>query len=310
MKLGVALPTSGPFAGPAGIARVAQEVERLGYDSVWTYERLLRPLVPVSMGGGPPQPVPEVYRLTYEPLETLSYVAALTTRVKLGTSIIDALLHPAAVLAKRLATVDQLSGGRLVAGLGQGWMPQEFAAAAVPMSRIGRGMDEVVAAMRACWGPDPVSYQGRFTQIAESEVNPKPAQAHVPILLGAMSPGGVRRAARIADGLNPVAVSREILLALADGYRAAVEAAGRDPASVTVVARANVPLTAGDLGEDRPYLGGSPRQIAADLAGLDGTAVDHVLFSTSGAGRREGSGTEGLEEELALFAELIRLVRG
>ncbi|MFC4116753.1 TIGR03619 family F420-dependent LLM class oxidoreductase [Nonomuraea zeae] len=307
MKLGVALPTSGPLAGPANIARVAQEAERLGYDSVWTYERLLRPTAPVSMGGGEPQPVPEVYRLTYEPLETLSYVAALTSRVKLGTSIIDALLHPAVVLAKRFATLDQLSGGRVVAGVGQGWMPQEFEAAGVPMSRIGPGMDEVVAAMRACWGPDPVAYDGEFTQIAESEINPKPVQPSVPILLGAMTPGGVRRAARIADGLNPVAVTREMLLDLTKAFRSAVEELGRDPESVTVVARANVPLTTGPLGDGRPYLGGSPREIAGDLAALEGTGVDQVLFSTNA---QDAQGRDlGIDDGLALYAELIDLAR-
>jgi probable F420-dependent oxidoreductase len=303
MELGIALPTSGPLAGPATIARVAQEAERLGYDSVWTYERLLRPTAPVVIGGEL-QPVPDIYRTTYEPLETLSYVAALTQRVKLGTSVVDALLHPAAVLAKRFATLDQLSAGRVVAGVGQGWMPQEFAAAGVPISRIGAGLDEVVAAMRACWGPDPVSYDGTFTRIAESEINPKPVQAHVPVLVGAMTPGGVRRAARIADGLNPIAVSRDILLALTAAFRSAVEEAGRDPASVTVVARANVPISAKPLGDDRPFLGGSPDQIAGDLAGLEGAGVDHVLFATWG--RENGL---GIDEVLALYGELIDLVR-
>jgi alkanesulfonate monooxygenase SsuD/methylene tetrahydromethanopterin reductase-like flavin-dependent oxidoreductase (luciferase family) len=95
----------------------------------------------------------------------LSYVAALTERVRLATSVIDA-LHPLVVLARHFATLDQFSGGRVVAGLGQGWMPQEFETATVPMDRIGAGMDEVVAAMRACWCPDPVEYEGRFYRIA------------------------------------------------------------------------------------------------------------------------------------------------
>ncbi|MET7422524.1 TIGR03619 family F420-dependent LLM class oxidoreductase [Dactylosporangium sp. NPDC005555] len=309
MKLGIALPTSGPLAAPANIARVAQEAERLGYDSVWTYERLMRPLAPVAIRGGEPQPVPEAYRLAYEPLETLSYVAALTDHISLGTSIVDALLHPAIVLAKRFATLDQLSGGRLVAGLGQGWMPQEFAAAGVPMGRIGRGMDEVVEAMRACWGPDPVSYEGQFTHIAGSEINPKPVQPHVPILLGAVSPGGVRRAARIADGLIPLVVTRDQLLDATAAFRAAVVEFGRDPASVAVVARASVPLTAADLGADRPYLGGSPRQIAEDLSRLDGSGVGHVQFSTTGRAWRADASAATIDDELALYAELIELAR-
>jgi len=98
--------------------------------------------------------------VTFEPLETLSYVAALTERIKLGTSVIDALFHPPVMLARRFATLDQFSNGRVIAGLGQGWMPQEFETANVPMKRRGAGLDEVIDAMRACWGPDPVELPG------------------------------------------------------------------------------------------------------------------------------------------------------
>jgi probable F420-dependent oxidoreductase len=280
MELGVALPTSGPLASPAGIVRIAQEAERLGYAAVWTYERLLRPMAELpSRDGGPPERVPRVYRLVYEPLETLSYVAAVTERVKLGTSVIDALLHPPVVLARRFATLDQLSGGRVVAGVGQGWMPQEFETANVPMSRRGAGMDEAVAAMRACWGPDPVEYEGRFYRIAASEVNPKPAQERLPVLLGATTPAGARRAGRIADGLNPIAFSAEVVPALATTFRQAAEEAGRDPAGLSVVVRANVPLSLEPLGGDRPFLGGSPRQVAEDVARLAPAGVDQVLLA-------------------------------
>lgn len=296
MELGIALPTSGALASPANIARIAVEAERLGYAALWTYERLLRPLADVPQFGGPPEPVPEIYRLTYEPLETLSYVAALTQRIKLGTSIIDALLHPPVVLARRFATLDQFSGGRVIAGLGQGWMPQEFETANVPMRRMGAGMDEVIAAMRACWGPDPVEYAGRFYRIAPSEVNPKPLQEHIPVLLGAMTPAGAQRAARIADGLNPIALSADLVQGLVASFREAGRAAGRDPASMTVVARANVPITREPLDQDRPFLGGSPRQIAEDLARLEGSGVDHVLFSNVAA--------SDMDEEVRLLEEL------
>jgi probable F420-dependent oxidoreductase len=283
MELGVSLPTSGPLATPAGILRVAQEAERIGYATVWTYERLLRPLAPVSMQGGPPQPVPEGYRLVYDPLETLAYVAALTQRIRLGTSVVDALFHPPVVLARRYATLDQLSGGRVIAGLGQGWMPQEFAAAGVPMRRKGAGMDEAIAAMRACWGPDPVTYEGRFYRIEPAEINPKPVQPSIPVLLGSTTPAGIRRAARIADGLNPIAFSDDVVRTATTTFRAAAAAAGRDPDTLTVAVRANVPITSKPLETDRPYLGGSPDQIAEDLKRLDGTGVDHVLFAAINA---------------------------
>src|SRR2546423_5564945 len=98
MDLGVSLPTSGPLATPKNIARVAQESERLGYASLWTYERLLRPIAPVPQFGGPPQPVPEFYRLGYEPLETLAYRAAPTARIQPSTRDLDPLFPPPAML--------------------------------------------------------------------------------------------------------------------------------------------------------------------------------------------------------------------
>src|SRR6478736_3644593 len=176
MELGVALPTSWPQASTANIVRIAQVAEELNYSALWTYERLLRPVGDLPQPGGPPRPLPEAYRSVYEPLETLSYVAALTSRIKLGTSVVDALFHSPVVLSRRFATLDQLSGGRVIAGLGQGWMPQEFETSGVPIRRKGAGFDEFVAAMRACWGTDPVHYDGRFYRIAPSEVNPKPVQ--------------------------------------------------------------------------------------------------------------------------------------
>lgn len=280
MQLGVQLPTGGALAGPANIARVAREAERLGYHSVWTYERLLRPMAEISMFGAPPARIPETYRLTYEPLETLSYVAGMTDTIKLGTSVIDALLHPPIVLARRFATLDQFSGGRAIAGLGQGWMPQEFEAANVPMKRMGAGMDEVVAALRACWGPDPSQFQGRFYRIEASEVNPKPVQPTIPILFGSTSPAGIARAARIADGFNPIAFSAEQLTGTVATFRRLATEAGRDAAALSVVARANVPLTDDPLDQGRPFLGGAPEQIAEDIARLEGSGVDTVLIAS------------------------------
>jgi probable F420-dependent oxidoreductase len=250
------------------------------------------------MAGGPPQPVPLAYRTVYEPLETLSFVAAHTERVKLGTSVVDALFHPPAILARRFATLDQFSGGRVIAGLGQGWMPQEFETTGVPIKRIGSGMDDHVAAMRACWGPDPVEYEGRFYRIAPSEVNPKPVHGSIPILLGSVTPAGARRAARIADGLNPIVFSYESLTDLIATYREAATAAGRDLDSLTIAVRANVPLTREPMTADRPFLGGSATQIAEDIGRLEGSGVDHVLFSNAAPGGK-------VDDEIRLMEELI-----
>jgi alkanesulfonate monooxygenase SsuD/methylene tetrahydromethanopterin reductase-like flavin-dependent oxidoreductase (luciferase family) len=121
MELGIALPTSGPLTSREAIVRVAQEAERLGYAAVWTYERLLYPLDEIVLPGTTKaEPLDEYYCKTFEPIETLAYVAAKTERVKLGTSIVDAPFHSPLVLARRFATLDQFSDGRVIAGLGQG----------------------------------------------------------------------------------------------------------------------------------------------------------------------------------------------
>jgi probable F420-dependent oxidoreductase len=280
IELGVALPVTGlePVA-PESLVRIAVAAEEIGYAAIWAGERLMRPLAPVSFYGAPPEPLADIFRTCYEPLELLSHVAALTSRIKLGTSVLNALLQPPVILARRIATLDRLSGGRVIAGLGQGWMREEYEAVGVPFGRIGSGMDEMIGALRACWGPDPVEYSGRFYRIPPSEMHPKPVQQHVPVLLGAVTPAGVERAARIADGLNALLHSEESLLSTATAYRKAVAHTGRDPAGVTVVVRAGVPITAEPIGTDRPFLGGAPEQIADDLARLEGQGIDHVLFA-------------------------------
>jgi probable F420-dependent oxidoreductase len=280
MDLGVTLPTSGPHASPTAIVRLAQAAEQLGYAAVWTYERLLYPLADVPQPGGPPRPLPEHYTLTYDPLETLAWVAAQTSTVRLGTSVLGAPFHVPVVLARRLATLDQLSGGRVVAGLGQGWVPQDFAAARVPMKGRGAALEEVIGALRAAWGPNPVAFDGRFARIPPSRIDPKPVQAGgIPIVVGAFSPQAIERAARIADGFNPIAFSFEALRGMVSRFRAAAEAAGRDPASLSVMVRANVPIDDAGLVGDRPFLGGSPAQIADDLERLGELEIDHVFFT-------------------------------
>src|SRR3954447_13972711 len=191
IKLGVHLPVAGRGATPESIAQVAEEAERVGLDSVWTWERLMRPTVPIPMGGpgGPVMDAPEDFGSVYDPIEVLAYVAARTSRISLGTSVLDTLFHSPVILARRLATLDRLSGGRLVAGLGQGWMEQEFQAAGVSMRRRGAGFEEHLLAMRAVWDADPVRFDGRFYRSPDAAIGPKPVRPGGPRLLaGAASP--------------------------------------------------------------------------------------------------------------------------
>lgn len=280
MKLGIMLPVSGVHASPENLTTIAQAAERLGYDSLWTYERLLRPMAPLVPGpDGTLERVPEIYGTVFEPLETLSYLAAVTSRIALGTNIVIPLLHAPVVLARRYATLDRLSGGRAIAGFGQGWMPQEFATAGVPLKRRGAGFDDVIAAIRACWGPDPVEYSGRFYAIEASDINPKPVRGDIPIVIGANTERGIERAARIADGITPLAGDLDSVTAQAGHFRTTAERLGRNPAALTVTAQSNHPMQAKPLGDDRPFLAGSPRQLAVDIERLRDRGFDGVLFA-------------------------------
>ena len=286
MDLGVALPTSGPFSSCEAIVRVAQEAERLGYTGLWTYERLLYPLDGVVYPGATEAaPLDEYYSKTFEPIETLTYVAAKTERIKLGTSIINAPFHSPLVLARRFATLDQFSNGRVIAGLGQGWMDYEFQATNTTRKYQGPGINEFVAAMRVAWGANPVQFEGKFYNIARSNIDPKPIQqGGIPIIMGVATTSAIKRAARIADGLTPVAMSLEILEGTVNVFRSAAQEAGRDPSILKIYARVNGTITTNPLPEDgRPFLNGSPDQIARDLDKIQPLNIDHVFFAEAGS---------------------------
>ncbi|KAB8188959.1 TIGR03619 family F420-dependent LLM class oxidoreductase [Nonomuraea phyllanthi] len=283
VRLGVMLPTGGEHATPEAIVQVAQEAERAGLGSVWTYERLLRPTVPIAMGGegGPVMDPPAAFATVYDPLEVLGHVAARTERIQLGTSVVDALFHNPVVLARRIATLDRLSGGRLLAGVGQGWMSQEFEAAGVSMKRRGAGFEEHLRAMRAVWGPDPVRFEGRFHRIPECEIGPKPVREDGPALLvGAASPAALERAARLGAGVSLVVFDWDQLAGMIAAYREAARTAGL-PAGPVVV-QVNGAVSAKPLDERTP-LTGSAEQVAADLDRLDPLGVEHVFWAMPGA---------------------------
>jgi probable F420-dependent oxidoreductase len=282
VQLGIALPTSGGQATPESIVQVAQDAERAGLGSVWTFERLLRPTVPIALGGegGPVMDAPENFATVFDPVEVLSYVAARTERVVLGTSVLDGLFHSPVILARRLATLDRLSGGRLLAGVGQGWMSQEFEAAGIPMTRRGAGFEEHLQVMRAVWGPDPVSFEGRFYRVPECEVGPKPVRPGGPALVvGAGAPSAIERAARLGAGVTFVVFDWDALAGMIETYRDALHAAGNEEGPVVVQVNGGVTPQALD---ERGPLTGSSEQVAEDLDRLDKLGADHVFWAMPG----------------------------
>lgn len=282
VQIGAALPSAGSELSAEALAEVATSAERMGLGSVWTYERLLRPTEPIPLGGegGPVMDAPPMWGNIYDPIEALTYVAARTERILLGTSVLAGLLQTPVILARRLATLDQLSGGRLLAGVGQSWMAQEFDATGVPMSRRGAGFEEHLEVMRAVWGPNPVRYDGRFYQVPECEIGPKPARADGPtVMVGAATPPAVERAGRLGFGLALVVFAWDDLRSTVSAFRHAAAAAGHDAESLPVTVQINGPVTIGSPADDRAPLTGSVEQVADDLLELDRLGIDHIYWA-------------------------------
>jgi probable F420-dependent oxidoreductase len=299
LVIGFGLPVSGAWATRENLVAFARRAEDLGYGSLWTYQRLL---APAETDWGPQ------YRSVLDPVVALSFAAAVTSRVRLGAAVVNAPFLPPAMLAKQFASLDVVSGGRLDAGLGLGWAPEEFAALGVPTERRGDRLEETVDCLRALWGPDPVSFDGTFVQVPPSRFDPKPVQQpHPPILLGATAEAGLRRAGRIADGwISSSRFDARELQGAVTTIREAAEAAGRDSAAFRFVVRGVVQVGADvrDADGARRPLTGPPDAVRADLAGLAEQGVTEVFIDLN-FDPRVGSPDADVSAALALADEVL-----
>jgi probable F420-dependent oxidoreductase len=211
MEIGICVPQLGPDVTPDVVGDFARGAESAGFDSLWVQEHFMWPHHPQSgYGGRAGNPMPDQYRSVLQPLELLGYLAAITTTPMLGTSILVSAYHRPLMLARRLATLDVLSHGRIVCGLGLGWSRDEYEQMDTPFERRGARMGDFVRAMRATWLPDPVEYEGEFFSIPRCDASPKPVQRDpdgrpfVPIIFGVGPTGPARRRlVELADGWNP-----------------------------------------------------------------------------------------------------------
>ena len=304
IRLGLSLPQARQYDLGRDVPDVARTAERIGYESLWVYERALFP-EPMTQGlyGVEGLAWPDMYRSVPDPLVTLTLAAASTERARLGTSILVAPLHNPFQLAKSLATLDAASGGRVLAGLGTGWSLDEYAAAGVaPFEERGRVLDEVIDVCRAVWGPDPVTYEGRITRIASAVVGPKPARP-IPILLPTNSRKAMIRVVDRADGWMPIAMGADRLAEQRRQLEDLAQERGRTEPIETVV-RVNARYTAKAYdGADRSPFQGSAAQIAEDLAAhAESSGLDAFFFEVQG-------GARDAEELKDVAAELHEAVR-
>lgn len=235
MKFGCTLIGRGKDASPDNFVRMAERAEALGMDSLWLSAHIVLPpqvksdyvLVP---GARHPPSWRECY---WEPFTVLSFLAAHTTRVSLGTSILVLPMHNPFECAKQVAEVDQLSNGRFIFGIGVGWFEEEFEVLGQNFRNRGARMDDAIELMKKLWSDDPVTYKGRFYSCENASFTPKPVQRpHPPIWMAGASRPAYRRAARYADAFLPLRMPPEKLVELRRDLDAECDEFGRTPGSV------------------------------------------------------------------------------
>jgi probable F420-dependent oxidoreductase len=301
MKIGFSLPNIGPIGTAEAVTKVAQRAEALGYHSLWTIERLLYPLnLQRPYPGTPDGSLPEIYKHSLDPLEALTFVAGQTKKIKLGTSVLDMPYYNPVTLARRLSTLDFLSNGRLLVGLGLGWSKDEMDATGADMTKRGALADEFLQVLKTIWTTNPVEFRGKFYNIPKSYINPKPVQKpHPPIYLGAFVPAALKRLANVADGWNPVFLPIPVMAQMFESIKQMAKEAGRDPSAMIMVVHAILELTDKPLGKDRPIFSGSFDQITEDVLGCANIGVSEIFFDPAFS-----PGGQSLDRWLSLLDQL------
>jgi len=281
MKFGLMFANVGPFGQPEGLTHLAQTAESVGVESLWTVEHVVVPKgyqsqYPYSKDGKMPgteeNPIPDPY-------VWLAYAAAVTKKIKLATGIIILPQRHPFYVAKESATLDQLSRGRHILGIGIGWLEEEFKALKIPFDKRAAITDESIQALRELWGAEPSAHDGDYYHWPTVESNPKPVAGKVPIVIGGHTKSAARRAARLGDGFFPARADK-LEECLAE-IKAECARIGRDPGEVEITT-GSVPTPdevkrLEDLGVDR-FVMGPPGFAPDDLkAGLE--KLGNQLFS-------------------------------
>jgi probable F420-dependent oxidoreductase len=243
MEIGVHLPHVGPQATREMLLEFAPRMEALGYDSLWVSDHVVIPRHYESRY--PYNPSGELGWTELpllEPLSTLLFVAGVTRRAKLGTTVLVVPMRNPVLHAKIMATLDVLSGGRLIFGAGVGWLKEEFEALDEPFDHRGGRMDEYLTVIKRLWTEEDPSFEGRYYRLGNVACFPKPQQQpHPPVWIGGNTDPALRRAARIGDAWHAAGGTAEQIEAALPKLRDYVQAEGRDPAAVQVTVRTGLP---------------------------------------------------------------------
>jgi len=295
MKIGLALPHLGPEATKENILQIAVDAEKEGLDSLWVAERLLWPLnprtpYPASQDGS----LPTFYQNVFDPLGTLTFVAAHTNKIALGTSVIDMLFHNPIILARRFATLDVLSKGRAIAGLGIGWSKDEYQVSNTPFEKRGKRADEFVQVLKKVWTDDVVEFKGQYYNIPASKIGPKPVQKpHIPIYLGGYVPNTFARIAKHADGwLASLGGPLDFLDNSVKSLKNQASKENRSPNEIKILTLTFPQISQVKSNSEEKYgqqsqrlpLTGTIEEIGRDIQRIKEMGVEHIMFAFVGLG--------------------------
>jgi probable F420-dependent oxidoreductase len=307
VKIGIHIGNNGASATAESIAALACRAEELGLDSVWVSDHVAIPTAITSTYPyGPPGSFnPQATRNFWEPFAVLAFVAGLTRRIELGTSVIVLPQRPPLLIAKQWATLDALCGGRTILGVGAGWMREEFEALGFghQFDRRGVATDESITIMRATWRtPGPVEHQGQAYQFGPVLMEPKPARAGgIPIWIGGHGKRSIRRAAELGDGWQPLRLPTDELRPMLAYLDEQLARYGRTRSEVTLsLGLLAQPPGAGDSGNEFE-LAGSADQCAEKLRSYQALGVQHVMLSTA-----RGSSTSAVLDAVEFVAREVR----
>jgi len=268
MRYGVAIPQSNQFATPDAIRTIARAVEDLGFDSLWVSDHII-----VQSGS---TYIPEMMD---EPLATLAFIAAETSHVTLGTSVLIVPYRDPVFTAKFLSTVDYLSNGRLVVGVGAGWLEPEFQALGVPFNERGPRTDEYLRVFRNLWETETSSFAGRWKQYSDMRMFPKAAPSRrgtIPIWVGGNGKASIRRAGELGDGWHPINLAPAEFATLTADYRAQCAHFGKEPGPICL---RHMPGGRTRPGGGEWPLSGDAAQQAADLRAYAAAGLDEFMLS-------------------------------
>ena len=276
MKIGFSLPNIGPIGTADSITKVAQrarlsDTAACGRSNAYCIHLSCKDLIRARLTG---TCLKFINRLLIR--STLSLTSPRRTKkINLGTSVLDMPYHNPVVLARRLTTLDVLSNGRLLVGLGLGWNKDEMDATGADMTKRGALADEFLPLLKAIWTENPVEFHGKFFNVPRSYIDLKPVQKpHPPIYLGAFVPAALKRLAKLADGWNPVFFPVPVMAETFGTIKQMAKEAGRDPSAMAMIVHAVLEITEKPLSKDRPIFSGSLEQISEDVRGCAKIGAD------------------------------------